>query len=520
MFFESSKPVTGKYFFDRDKELEELLSAIPRIEKGATTYIALLGHRKVGKTSLLQKFLEEASGRVLTVKIDCWEKENPSLEFFQSYLVKVIDAVLINLEIPLSIEAALLNKEKTLKALVDIKNLKIKALEPGIDALISISEGRYNSSVISSIIDLPEKLAIELKTYFFVVIDEFQEIENLNKFKDVKNNIGNMYSFLRTKWQAHKRVNYFVAGSKITLMKTILTRKNSPFFQHFKIIEIRCFPENEAKKMLKIVSSKIKKEIPSDLILKIIDIFGTNPFYLQIVGEELCRNDLIDEDALKITVQEILFNRSGRLYLYFEDMLGKYIGNSASLENSLIAIAKQEGTLTQKAKELGITTGALKTWLKRVPDLIEQTSDIYKIKDQALGLWLKNRSDLSQTIPTTVLGNEAEKLVAKVLSEIGFQLIYQSQASRGAFDLLGIITTQKIGIQVKKGKFPFYIKAKEINEMKFWAKELSWKPVLAVVFYDKCFFYDAEKLKQHGAHFKVEEKTPYIKNMLKFAIDR
>jgi hypothetical protein len=43
MFFESSKPVTGLEFFNRTKELAELVDTVELLKKGSTKYLALIG---------------------------------------------------------------------------------------------------------------------------------------------------------------------------------------------------------------------------------------------------------------------------------------------------------------------------------------------------------------------------------------------------------------------------------------------------------------------------------------------
>ncbi|HIE26597.1 TPA: hypothetical protein EYP66_04860, partial [Candidatus Poribacteria bacterium] len=42
MFFESSKPVTGSDFFNRTKELAELVNTVELLKKGSTKYLALI----------------------------------------------------------------------------------------------------------------------------------------------------------------------------------------------------------------------------------------------------------------------------------------------------------------------------------------------------------------------------------------------------------------------------------------------------------------------------------------------
>ena len=40
MFFESSKPVTGLGFFDRSRELAELVNTVDLLKQGSTKYLA------------------------------------------------------------------------------------------------------------------------------------------------------------------------------------------------------------------------------------------------------------------------------------------------------------------------------------------------------------------------------------------------------------------------------------------------------------------------------------------------
>jgi hypothetical protein len=110
MLFESSKPVSGSSFFNRTKELYELIESTKGLKQGSTKYLALLGNRKTG-------------------------------------------------------------------------------------------------------------------------IDEFQELAELNHFNAIKEILGDIFLFLRSHWQKHLRINYIISGSKLSLMKQILTHENAPFFK-------------------------------------------------------------------------------------------------------------------------------------------------------------------------------------------------------------------------------------------------------------------------------------------------
>jgi Holliday junction resolvase len=79
-----------------------------------------------------------------------------------------------------------------------------------------------------------------------------------------------------------------------------------------------------------------------------------------------------------------------------------------------------------------------------------------------------------------LLGEESEKEVARELARQGVSLVYQSRASRGAFDLLAVYQTHQIGLQVKRiKKYPVYIAEREIGRMRSDARSLGWHAAIA-----------------------------------------
>jgi len=53
--FFTAGPVVGEFFFDRERELAELLDAVRDLKRGVRHYYALIGQRKIGKTSILRE---------------------------------------------------------------------------------------------------------------------------------------------------------------------------------------------------------------------------------------------------------------------------------------------------------------------------------------------------------------------------------------------------------------------------------------------------------------------------------
>ncbi len=93
--FRPSHPVTQDAFFNRDRELERLVDHVERLQAGAPSWVALLGLRKVGKTSLLLELARRVSSdRLNFVLIDSHEFGIVDTDIVRRYAVRVADAVL------------------------------------------------------------------------------------------------------------------------------------------------------------------------------------------------------------------------------------------------------------------------------------------------------------------------------------------------------------------------------------------------------------------------------------------
>lgn len=87
----------------------------------------------------------------------------------------------------------------------------------------------------------------------------------------------------------------------------MLTTGRSPFFQHFKIMHISAFTETGAFTLLKKLSTLANNPLSDEQARRLIDLVGTNPFYLQVLGNELCLQDKLSEDTFKLVLQDMLF---------------------------------------------------------------------------------------------------------------------------------------------------------------------------------------------------------------------
>ena len=95
--------------------------------------------------------------------------------------------------------------------------------------------------------------------------------------------------------------------------------------------------------------------------------------------------------------------------------------------------------------------------------------------------WLRWRRPGGTVVPMRVVGDEAEKAVAELLAGMGFDLVDQSRASRGAFDLLATRGPAQLGVQVKRATLPWRCPRAEWSRMAAEGRRFHWHWIVAAV---------------------------------------
>jgi hypothetical protein len=248
------------------------------------------------------------------------------------------------------------------------------------------------------------------------------------------------------------------------------------------VMELGSMGEPEALELLQ-RSAPPDRPIPQPVARTLARVLDGQPFYLQIFGEALTQlPPPYDEGTVKEVFSKVLFNRTGRLGLYFENEFDRVVGNATTLASVLEALSSGPKRLSELAKEIAAPTGATVRYLERLGDVVRRTDDgVYRLADPVFGLWLRWRRPGGTVVPMTVIGSEAELKVAQRLAELGFELVYQSRASRGAFDLLGVRSGSQVGIQVKRTALPLRFSKAAWQRLEADAARLGWRWVIAAV---------------------------------------
>ena len=173
---------------------------------------------------------------------------------------------------------------------------------------------------------------------------------------------------------------------------------------------------------------------------------------------------------------------TGRLSLYFQNEYRRLIGRSSTLAAALEALSTGPLRLADLARRIGAAAGSTAHYVERLGDSVRRNGDgRYELADRTFALWVQWRSPGGTVVPMTVIGDEAEVAVSEYLARLGFDLVYQSRASRGAFDLLATRGSLQLGIQVKRQKLPLRFTKTEWRRMTADAQRLGWRWAVGAV---------------------------------------
>jgi AAA+ ATPase superfamily predicted ATPase len=93
--FQTSTPVVGDGFQNRKSEVAALVQTIQRLGAGEPKWVAILGPRKIGKTSLVLEAARLSKSNTLRIVVlDVQEQEPISAEVFRRLALRVVDSAL------------------------------------------------------------------------------------------------------------------------------------------------------------------------------------------------------------------------------------------------------------------------------------------------------------------------------------------------------------------------------------------------------------------------------------------
>jgi AAA+ ATPase superfamily predicted ATPase len=415
-------PVSGEDFVNR----VELLNSIQKIYPADN--VALVGPRRIGKSSIADQFIQILTqDNIVKFKFNVQGNMGTpgklGIRLLRSFMIAYYECC--NLE-----------AEELLDDL-ELNPASLMGLSNKLNSKILLSLSRFLTSyyppmpdsereVFGRILTFIDEFSIEREVKTAIVLDEFQEIMDLNKYKGFEN--GNLLGFLEDKISKQKNTWYLFTGSAVRLMENIFEGPTSPFLGRIKKFYVKPFNKDDT---IQLVYKCTKKSISPKALNFLFILTKGHPFYTVVI---ITAADAIADHADFISTQHIeeayISELSGGAldthcrYL-FETSLSRLKGRGTFLMEILRELSNGRTTLTDLSKRLGRQTGYLSLPIRNLYnlDLIDKEKKTYYIADNILEFWLKNIYGNDETNLEHVkkkIQENYKEYFAKLSSEIGF----------------------------------------------------------------------------------------------------
>lgn len=417
-----SFPVTGEDFINRREILRRLLLAYQRRQN-----VALVGTRRIGKTSIAREFLRKIEEEAL-IKVVFDVQENLgtparfALRLIRFFLAAYLKAYSINGTIPL-VEAIEINPDSLSGISSAIKSERLEDLAKFLRAYYP-SSSKNERVIIEKCLRFLDEFAQEQGVKVILVLDEFQAIKGLErglgKGESILALIEGIISSSKHSW-------YLFTGSMVRLMTQILEDAESPFYGRVERINVEGLTKDD---MISLVNKVVHKPISGEAAQLLWTLTRGNPYYTIVIsnrantsGEE--KKIIIKEDIERGLTESIT---AGELNSHCRYVYDISVGRTKSpniLKELMKLLSSGEFTPAVLADNLGRDRGFISPYLRELLNLslIEKTADKYCISDYILKLWLDGIYGLSEPyiekIKKNINQNYQESL-AKLKTGMGY----------------------------------------------------------------------------------------------------
>ncbi len=366
------KPVGGEHFCDRHDELQRLV-AMARSRNSLWLY----SPRRYGKTSLIREAFHHLDD-VETAFIDLYGI-NDAMEFADAFLAGIT---------PLAqhLEGSLDRAVKTLTTLVSNLRLQVSLDDAGTPtfSVASPLAAADRDRGLAQVLAIPEQLAAKRGCRVLIACDEFQEVMRVDGLERT----------LRSVFQHQQHTSFIFSGSQRTLLTTMFTDPDRPFFQYADHMTLERIDEVELLRHVRGRLAHAGTEVPDEVVEDLVRTAQDHPHSTQYFASQLwevATSGRVPDEALGAAWRErIVANLDSPLRMFFDGLANRQRRFLVHLANhgSDDLFAEQ----TRREHRLGSSStlsGAVKALVER--DVIEKTdSGRYRFVNPAFELWLRH----------------------------------------------------------------------------------------------------------------------------------
>ena len=290
------QPAVKDDFVDREDILADMLSTLK--DKSTRMGFALVGSRRIGKTSILKEVVRRLEGEkdIVPVYFSIWDLvENTLPELCTRITLSIIEGFKPHLSLKLKMKQLL--NVPVLKFFEVLRSLDMKiAFFDEIEIALKMGKSGEidHNTLVEKMFLFGEKMAKENGIRLVLVLDEFPSIMNVKN----KTKLGEgIIKKIRTICEDLENTILCISGSIRKTMEITAILPSSAFYRQFIIKNIEPF---DLEATTKILENNLDAKISAEAISRFYELTGGIPFYLQFLGRELGRFRAASIDPLQV----------------------------------------------------------------------------------------------------------------------------------------------------------------------------------------------------------------------------
>jgi AAA+ ATPase superfamily predicted ATPase len=371
---------------DREREIRTLVSDLAGSSKNIN--YALIGFRRIGKTTILQEVAKELTAKgLIVVSIDFSLRKYDPAGFFKDMLNEASTSYY---RAAGKKEEVLDNIRAGLNKLRDLARARVRfeiSVDPSTGAptitptpYLKEVERDY-SVMFRSTFEYIDQIAERSGRRVVVMLDEFQSMTEWKRYAGLEA----ITEHLKHVVEARGNVCYVVSGSRAHFMRNMLSSGRSPLFGLFNIMEISYLDEGPSKELFKMNDPSASEGEAKEAY----DMVSGHPFYLIALATSRRKGETVRDTYLRS-----LTSAAGSLNLYVKYVLTEDIGTYARgpiMSQVLRALASEPMSAGRIARAAEVRLTSLPKFLNQLVemDLVKKEGKLYSLVDRVVADYLK-----------------------------------------------------------------------------------------------------------------------------------
>lgn len=395
------EPALPSELVDREQEVQLLVRDLSNLRVNYNH--AVIGYRRIGKSSILKKveFLLKEKG-IGVVYFDVRRNLAEPETFFASLQETIFNEYMRQLSGPKRIATGVRRVAEKgahiITSLISSKKLEGIGVEFSTDPSgelritpkLDFGKGVPNYAKIFDVVfKSVAALAEKTEKKFVVMLDEFQDLEKLRRYRGLGNIIERFRGALQ---ERGKRVSYVISGSRVHILRAMIRDKSSPLYLHFKEVPIGPMEQEYAKELFKkYVEAKGTNTGKVDqAAAQAYELVGGHPLYLIALAEAWD-----GKKSVGYAFAELLSSPTGALKLYAEYVITEDISEARGgpILLTIVRVLATKGPMSigTIANAVGKPANYLQEYVDELLkfDVILKDGKDYRLTDPVIAAYLR-----------------------------------------------------------------------------------------------------------------------------------